>query len=76
MGCWPSCLRNLKYRTVRDGILSGKPRIDGRDTTTVQGLDVQVGVLPLRAHGSSLFTVAKEQEALVTTRHWNCTVMR
>lgn len=55
---------DLKYRTVRDNILSGKPRIDGRDTTTVRGLDVQVGVLP-RAHGSSLFTRG-ETQALVT----------
>ncbi|MEZ6840680.1 hypothetical protein ABVN80_03675 [Acinetobacter baumannii] len=36
---------DLKYRTVRDNILSGKPRIDGRDTKTVRALDVQVGVL-------------------------------
>ena len=55
---------DLKYRTVRDNILSGKPRIDGRDTTTVRGIDVQVGVLP-RAHGSSLFTRG-ETQALVT----------
>jgi len=55
---------DLKYRTVRDNILSGKPRIDGRDTKTVRGLDVQVGVLP-RAHGSSLFTRG-ETQALVT----------
>ena len=37
---------DLKYRTVRDNILSGKPRIDGRDLDTVRALDVQVGVLP------------------------------
>ena len=55
---------DLKYRTVRDNILSGKPRIDGRDTKTVRALDVQVGVLP-RAHGSSLFTRG-ETQALVT----------
>lgn len=55
---------DLKYRTVRDNILSGKPRIDGRDTKTVRGLDVQVGVLP-RTHGSALFTRG-ETQALVT----------
>ena len=55
---------DLKYRTVRDNILSGKPRIDGRDTKTVRALDVQVGVLP-RAHGSSLFTRG-ETQAIVT----------
>ncbi len=56
---------DLKYRTVRDNILSGKPRIDGRDTKTVRALDVQVGVLE-RAHGSALFTRG-ETQALVTT---------
>lgn len=56
---------DLKYRTVRDNILSGKPRIDGRDTKTVRAIDVQVGVLD-RAHGSALFTRG-ETQALVTT---------
>lgn len=56
---------DLKYRTVRDNILSGKPRIDGRDLETVRALDVQVGVLPY-THGSALFTRG-ETQALVTT---------
>ncbi|MCF9045589.1 polyribonucleotide nucleotidyltransferase [Acinetobacter nectaris] len=56
---------DLKYRTVRDNILSGKPRIDGRDTKTVRALDVQAGVLD-RAHGSALFTRG-ETQAIVTT---------
>ncbi|PQA52327.1 polyribonucleotide nucleotidyltransferase [Amnimonas aquatica] len=56
---------DLKYRTVRDNILSGKPRIDGRDTKTVRALDIQVGVLG-KAHGSALFTRG-ETQALVTT---------
>ncbi len=55
---------DLKYRTVRDNILSGKPRIDGRDNKTVRGLDVEVGVLD-KAHGSALFTRG-ETQALVT----------
>lgn len=55
---------DLKYRTVRDNILSGKPRIDGRDTKTVRALDIQVGVLG-KAHGSALFTRG-ETQALVT----------
>ena len=56
---------DLKYRSVRDNILSGKPRIDGRDTKTVRALDIQVDVLA-RAHGSALFTRG-ETQALVTT---------
>ncbi|HEX6592279.1 MAG TPA: polyribonucleotide nucleotidyltransferase, partial [Moraxellaceae bacterium] len=55
---------DLKYRTVRDNILTGKPRIDGRDTKTVRGLDIQVGVLP-NVHGSALFTRG-ETQAIVT----------
>ncbi|WP_019673213.1 polyribonucleotide nucleotidyltransferase [Psychrobacter lutiphocae] len=58
-------LEDLKYRTVRDNILSGKPRIDGRDLDTVRALDIQVGVLPY-THGSALFTRG-ETQALVTT---------
>lgn len=59
-----NAFEDLKYRTVRDNILSGKPRIDGRHLDTVRALDVQVGVLP-RVHGSALFTRG-ETQALVT----------
>ena len=55
---------DLKYRTVRDNILSGKPRIDGRDTRTVRQIAIEVGVLP-RVHGSALFTRG-ETQAIVT----------
>ena len=57
---------SLKYRTVRDNILSGKPRIDGRDLDTVRALDIQVGVLPY-THGSALFTRGETQALVVTT---------
>lgn len=59
-----TAFEDLKYRTVRDNILSGKPRIDGRNLDTVRALDIQVGVLP-RTHGSALFTRG-ETQALVT----------
>jgi polyribonucleotide nucleotidyltransferase len=55
---------DLKYRTVRDNILSGKPRIDGRDTKTVRQIAIEVGVLP-KVHGSALFTRG-ETQAIVT----------
>ena len=55
----------LEYRLVRERILDGKPRIDGRDTRTVRPIKVEVGVLP-RTHGSALFTRG-ETQALVTT---------
>ena len=37
---------DIEYRTVRDKILSGEPRIDGRDTRTVRPITVRTGVLP------------------------------
>ncbi|HLU61205.1 MAG TPA: polyribonucleotide nucleotidyltransferase [Gammaproteobacteria bacterium] len=57
---------DLEYRTVRERILSGKPRIDGRDTRTVRPIDIKVGVLP-RTHGSAIFTRGETQAIVVTT---------
>jgi polyribonucleotide nucleotidyltransferase len=54
----------LESKIVRGQILSGEPRIDGRDTRTVRPISIRTGVLP-RAHGSSLFTRG-ETQALVT----------
>ncbi len=56
----------LEKSMVRGRILAGEARIDGRDTTTVRPIDVQVGVLP-RAHGSALFTRGETQAIVVTT---------
>ena len=58
-------LSKLERRIVRSRILSGEPRIDGRDRTTVRPIDVKVGILP-RAHGSAIFTRG-ETQAIVTT---------
>ena len=58
-------LHNLEYRLVRDLILDGKPRIDGRDLRTVRPITIEVGALP-RTHGSAIFTRG-ETQALVTT---------
>ncbi len=57
---------NIEYRIVRDRILSGEPRIDGRDTRTVRPITVRAGVLP-RTHGSALFTRGETQAMVVTT---------
>ncbi len=56
----------LESAIVRGRILSGQPRIDGRDTRTVRPISVRVGVLP-RAHGSALFTRGETQALVVTT---------
>ena len=55
---------NLSYSTVRERILSGKARIDGRDNQTIRGITVRAGILP-RTHGSALFTRG-ETQAIVT----------
>tara|TARA_E500000331_G_scaffold36122_1_gene30060 strand:- start:318 stop:1841 length:1524 start_codon:yes stop_codon:yes gene_type:complete len=51
---------------VRRRILSGEPRIDGRDLVTVRPIDVEVGVLP-KAHGSALFTRGETQAIAAAT---------
>ena len=56
----------LEKSTVRNRILDGEPRIDGRDTKTVRGIHVESGVLP-KAHGSALFTRGETQALVVTT---------
>ncbi len=56
----------LEKRIVRGRILSGEPRIDGRDTRTVRPITVRTGVLP-RTHGSALFTRGETQAIVVTT---------
>ena len=57
---------NLEYRLVRERILEGLPRIDGRDTKTVRPIQVRTGVLA-RTHGSALFTRGETQALVVTT---------
>jgi polyribonucleotide nucleotidyltransferase len=57
---------NLEHRLVRERILEGHPRIDGRDTKTVRGINVRTGVLA-RTHGSALFTRGETQALVVTT---------
>jgi len=56
----------LEAKIVRGQILSGEPRIDGRDTRTVRQIAIRNGVLP-RTHGSSLFTRGETQAIVVAT---------
>ncbi|WP_137888319.1 polyribonucleotide nucleotidyltransferase [Pseudomonas sp. 2FE] len=56
----------IEYRTVRENIVNGKPRIDGRDTRTVRPLAIEVGVLS-KTHGSALFTRGETQALVVAT---------
>ncbi|HTR57828.1 MAG TPA: polyribonucleotide nucleotidyltransferase [Casimicrobiaceae bacterium] len=59
-------LFELEAKIVRSQILSGEPRIDGRDTRTVRPISIRTGVLP-RTHGSALFTRGETQAMVVAT---------
>jgi polyribonucleotide nucleotidyltransferase len=56
----------LESRIVRERVLSGEKRIDGRDTKTVRPISVRTGILP-RTHGSALFTRGETQAIVVAT---------
>jgi polyribonucleotide nucleotidyltransferase len=59
-------LFKLESNIVRQRVLNGEPRIDGRDMKTVRPITVKVGVMP-RTHGSALFTRGETQALVVTT---------
>lgn len=59
-------LDQLEESIVRNDILDGKPRIDGRDHQTVRPIQVNTTLLP-RTHGSALFTRGETQAIVVTT---------
>ncbi len=56
----------LESKIVRGQILSGEPRIDGRNTRTVRPISIRTGLLP-RAHGSALFTRGETQALVAAT---------
>ncbi|WP_233843023.1 polyribonucleotide nucleotidyltransferase [Dyella sp. 2HG41-7] len=57
---------DIEYRTMRDGVLKTKIRIDGRKLDDIRPISVRVGVLP-RTHGSALFTRGETQALVVAT---------
>ena len=59
-------LFKLESNIVRQRILNGEPRIDGRDVKTVRPITIKVGTLP-RTHGSAVFTRGETQALVVTT---------
>ena len=61
-----SIFGDIESKIVRSQILSGEPRIDGRDTRTVRPITIRTGVLP-RTHGSALFTRGETQALAVAT---------
>jgi polyribonucleotide nucleotidyltransferase len=56
----------LESNIVRQRILNGEPRIDGRDVSTVRPITVKTSVLP-RTHGSALFTRGETQALVAVT---------
>ena len=56
----------LEKSTVRNRIIKGEPRIDGRDTKSVRDIHVEAGLLP-KTHGSALFTRGETQALVITT---------
>ena len=61
-----AALSKLEKTIVRQRVIKGEPRIDGRDKSTVRPIDVEVGLLP-RAHGSAVFTRGETQAIVVAT---------
>jgi polyribonucleotide nucleotidyltransferase len=61
-----SAFSKLEKSLVREHILAGNKRIDGRELNTVRPISVECGVLP-RAHGSALFTRGETQAIVATT---------
>jgi len=59
-------LSSIEKNIVRDRVIQGEPRIDGRDSITVRPINVRVGLMP-RTHGSALFTRGETQAIVVTT---------
>lgn len=56
----------LEERLMREQVLNGQPRIDGRDTKTVRPINVDLKIFP-RTHGSACFTRGETQAIVVAT---------
>jgi polyribonucleotide nucleotidyltransferase len=57
---------SLEKSIVRNRVINGEPRIDGRDLRKVRPIHVEVGMLP-KTHGSALFTRGETQAIVVAT---------
>ncbi len=63
-------IKNVIHEIVRDdmrnGILTEKKRMDGRDMEEIRPIDIKLGILP-RAHGSALFSRGETQSLSTVT---------
>ena len=58
--------KSIVKSTVRDRVLSGGPRLDGRTPTDIRNISAEINLLPT-VHGSSLFLRGETQVLNVTT---------
>ena len=59
-------LHDLEGRVMREAILDGRPRVDGRSTTEVRPITCSVSEFPSN-HGSALFTRGETQSFVTVT---------
>ncbi len=59
-------IKKLESEVLRENILRGGARIDGRDRKSVRDIECEVGFIK-RAHGSSIFTRGETQALVITT---------
>ena len=59
-------LHDLEKELMRERILSEGIRLDGRNTTQIRPINVELGILP-RTHGSALFTRGETQSLTTVT---------
>jgi polyribonucleotide nucleotidyltransferase len=57
---------DVEYEVMREQILGQGVRADGRETTEIRPIQIEVGILP-RTHGSALFTRGSTQSLGVVT---------
>ena len=59
-------LHDLRSEVMREAILSGEPRLDGRSTTEIRPIQCHVQAFP-RLHGSAVFTRGETQAVVTIT---------
>lgn len=59
-------IEEIERRILRDMIIKGKKRIDGRSSVEIRPISSEVGILP-RAHGSALFNRGETQALVALT---------
>ena len=65
-GAVKDSFKNLEKSIVRQRVLSGESRIDGRGHADVRQISIRTGLFP-RTHGSALFTRGETQAMVMTT---------